>query len=686
MITGTKSRRESLSRRVGELLSLAPARVIAGRLAMWFGVLLALASIGISSIQAATVQYIYDEVGRLIAIVDPAGETTQYSYDDVGNILSVSRRSSAQVSVLSFSPTHGEVGTPVTLSGSGFSATPAQNTVKFAGTTATVSSSTATTIVATVPAGAITGPISVTTAAGTGTSSASFVVDIPQPPQITSFLPVVASPSDVIAISGSSFRRATADNQVVINTTTATVTSVSPPDTLSARVPAASGGKLRVTTPFGTATAAGDLYIVPAPYTPAQVGATGRITIDQPGQAVSIGIGRVAVLLFDGIAAAANIRVSVSNASTSGTLTVYQPNGTTAGAVLSFGAGLSTLSLPTLPATGTYTALLRFNGNAGSGTVTAWANEDITRVLTYGTATDATITGPGQQASYTFTGTQGDSIGLGISSTTLPSGGVVYIYRPDVVSPAWQTVSFTTPTNVRLPSLPVSGTYRLLIIPNNSGTGTTRFTLWKDVGDTIVSGTPYSLSIPNILQQANLTLAATQGGGFRLQFTASTLANATVNIFQPSGTLYVQLFSNASGVLDYSTRALPATGNYRVNVIPANGGTGNATVSLTLDIFDTLVLNTPKTITIEFSSQQARLIFTGAITQNLALQLTAVTLPTGSTVSILNPSGTQIASGTFGSAGITVNIPTLLMNGTYAIQIVPGSSGTGSMTATLVNR
>ncbi|MFN0316200.1 MAG: hypothetical protein ACKVQA_14320, partial [Burkholderiales bacterium] len=542
-------------------------------------------------------------------------------------------------------------------------------------------------LVATVPTGAVTGPISVTTpTGGTVTSTPSFVVDIPQPPQITTFSPTIAVPGAALSITGSSFRPALADNQVVVNTTTATVTGVSAPDSISAQVPAASGGKLKVTTPYGTATAAGDLFIVPAPYTAAQVGATGRIAIDQPGQAVSIGTVKIAVLLFDGIAAAANIRVSVSNASTSGTLTIYQPNGTTVGAVLSFGAGLSTLSLPTLPATGTYTALLRFNGNAGSGTVTTWVNNDITGVLTYGTATDAVITGPGQQASYTFSGSQGDLPGLGISSTTLPSGGTIFIYRPDVTSPAWQQVSFTGPTNVWLPSLPVSGTYRLVVVPNSSGTGTVRFTLWKDVATTLESGTPYPLSIPNIQQQANLTFAVAANGGFRLQFTAGTLPiNTQIVVYTPAGGVLRNFLTGTGGNFDITNRDLTG-GTYRVQVIPASGGTGNAIVSLTLDVFDTLTLDVAKVITIANAQQQARLTFTGTTGQNLALQLTAVTLPSGSTVSVLNPSGTQIASGTFGSAGLTLNIPTLLVDGTYAIQIVPGSSGTGSLTATLANR
>jgi IPT/TIG domain len=76
--------------------------------------------------------------------------------------------------VTSFTPTSGPVGTSVTITGTNFSGA---NSVKFGGVAATTRHvDSATQITATVPAGAVTGPISVTTAAGTGTSSTSFTV------------------------------------------------------------------------------------------------------------------------------------------------------------------------------------------------------------------------------------------------------------------------------------------------------------------------------------------------------------------------------------------------------------------------------------------------------------------------------------------------------------------------------
>src|SRR5687767_3843378 len=118
--------------------------------------------LGPASADASDITYVYDGLGRLIAVVDPAGDTAVYSYDAVGNLLSISRQSSVLVSVIGFSPGSGPVGTTVTIYGTGFGPTAGQNTVTFNGTTASVSSATPTQLVVTVPAGATSGAIAVT--------------------------------------------------------------------------------------------------------------------------------------------------------------------------------------------------------------------------------------------------------------------------------------------------------------------------------------------------------------------------------------------------------------------------------------------------------------------------------------------------------------------------------------------
>ena len=53
---------------------------------------------------AADVRYVYDELGRLVAVIDTAGQTAIYNYDAVGNLLSITTQSSSTVAILEFTP------------------------------------------------------------------------------------------------------------------------------------------------------------------------------------------------------------------------------------------------------------------------------------------------------------------------------------------------------------------------------------------------------------------------------------------------------------------------------------------------------------------------------------------------------------------------------------------------------
>lgn len=80
------------------------------------------------------------------------------------------------LAITSFAPTSGVVGTKVTITGTKFDATPANNIVKFNGTQATVTAATATSLETTVPAGATTGLVSVTVGSSTVSSTSPFTV------------------------------------------------------------------------------------------------------------------------------------------------------------------------------------------------------------------------------------------------------------------------------------------------------------------------------------------------------------------------------------------------------------------------------------------------------------------------------------------------------------------------------
>jgi hypothetical protein len=85
----------------------------------------------------------------------------------------------AQPSITAFSPSSGPVGTTVTISGTGFSATPTSDIVFFGGVRARVITASIAALTVTVPVGATFQPISVSVGKLTGFSAAPFIVTFP---------------------------------------------------------------------------------------------------------------------------------------------------------------------------------------------------------------------------------------------------------------------------------------------------------------------------------------------------------------------------------------------------------------------------------------------------------------------------------------------------------------------------
>src|ERR1700686_5157922 len=126
----------------------------------------------------------------------------------------------AAPSVTSLSPTSGAVGAAVTITGTNFGSTQGTSTVKFNGTTATVTSWSATSIATTVPIGATTGNV-VVHASGVDSNGSTFTVF----PSISSLSPTSGAVGASITIAGLNFGSTQGTSTVKFNGTTATVTS-----------------------------------------------------------------------------------------------------------------------------------------------------------------------------------------------------------------------------------------------------------------------------------------------------------------------------------------------------------------------------------------------------------------------------------------------------------------------------
>lgn len=137
-------------------------------------------------------------------------------------------------SIASFSPASGHAGVSVTLTGQNFSGTLSDDIVKFNGVTATVTAATLTSVVATVPVGATTGPISIAINGQMATSATPFTI-VPAP-NITGVSPLAGPIGQPVTLTGTGFSTTPSSNvvtfngiQAVVSTSTATSIATSVP-------------------------------------------------------------------------------------------------------------------------------------------------------------------------------------------------------------------------------------------------------------------------------------------------------------------------------------------------------------------------------------------------------------------------------------------------------------------------
>ena len=100
---------------------------------------------------AATTQYVYDELGRLVQATRSDGAVIQYQYDANGNLLAVNRINAGGLAIATFAPSITHATSTVIISGTGFSPTPGANAVTVGGAPATVTAATPTQLTISVP-------------------------------------------------------------------------------------------------------------------------------------------------------------------------------------------------------------------------------------------------------------------------------------------------------------------------------------------------------------------------------------------------------------------------------------------------------------------------------------------------------------------------------------------------------
>ncbi|MBD1210483.1 MAG: IPT/TIG domain-containing protein [Ignavibacteria bacterium] len=237
---------------------------------------------------------------------------------------------SASLLVTSFSPTSGPPGTVVTVVGRGMQCVNRVTIGGVAATQITTTLSNQSSMSFTVPNGAITGALTLTSPFGSASANDRFTVTVPAP-SITGFSPTSGAPGAVITVTGMNLAGATS---VSIGGVLANYT-VNRDGTVSITIPAnAPSGIISITTPGGTATSGrATLTVLPPPPTiasfsptTASLGATITITGTDLSGASLVTIGGVPAASFT-VISPTTITFVVPSRAGNGAITVTTPGG-----------------------------------------------------------------------------------------------------------------------------------------------------------------------------------------------------------------------------------------------------------------------------------------------------------------------------------------------------------------------
>jgi hypothetical protein len=394
---------------------------------------------------------------------------------------------------------------------------------------------------------------------------------------------------------------------------------------------------------------------------------------------------RIALLAGGGSTTARNVSVSIK-----------APSGATVLAAASVGYSSSFFGPLTLAETGTYTITANPKTYLiGTCEFQLWSvPADQTGTLTMGGGNQVlSFTTPGQNASLTFAGTLGQKVTLAVSPVSLTNvnGATITIRKPD--NTLLSTLAVTNSGTLVEPiTLPATGTYTVLVDPTAQAAGSITLSLYlspADLSGSFTSGTPTTLNLATIGQNASYTVSGTSGQYLALRFANDSIANTTVSVKTPTNTTLIAATTVTTTGKFIDGVVLPATGTYTVSINPQSVSTGS--VDATAYVYTnptpyTATLGTPLTVT-TIPGQNAAITFTAPAAPNkVSILLNSITDGTTGTSGItgtLTTGATTVTSFGFGNSDKFVEPMTLTAGATYKLLLDPAGANTGSITTTI---
>jgi trimeric autotransporter adhesin len=371
--------------------------------------------------------------------------------------------------------------------------------------------------------------------------------------------------------------------------------------------------------------------------------------------------------------------------------------------------GALTLNIPKISLGGWNSFVVTPPDGATSMSANLTLTRDVVAPIALNSTVTAVIDKPGKNLRYSFTGTAGQQIGLGVNvvsqSAAQPAKVTLFDRGGNIREEFVPGGQFPTVWQGDPKPLPEAGDYELLVefSPDYqqvdvAATGTIQLSLSQDVLVTLVAdAAPLNLATTLRGQTVKATFNATAGQNLGLAITdmvyqaGSSGARFRVDVFAPDGTP----INNGSGTpspggATFDLQALPATGAYTVLLaMPDDATSSTSKMYLTNDSVGTIVIGTPLTAALDRPGRNLRYTFNGTAGQQLGLGANVIsrTAMQQIVLSVISPGGSVLTQSTLAQTGsfAQLDIPILPLTGVYQVFLsfdaseVPTPAATGSV-------
>ena len=485
---------------------------------------------------------------------------------------------------------------------------------------------------------------------------------------VVEFSPNGGAVGTTVTIYGTGFSSTPGQNTVTFNGVAATVASSTSTQIVTSVPAGATTGPITVATSAGTASSSTPFTVgnPTAPtitsFTPNAGSAGNAVTITGTNFQATPSSNKVT---FNGILAgvssstATSIVTAVPGGASSGRLAVTTPDGKAVSA--------SDFFIPPAGFTG--------------------ADVGYTGRIAFGETKTVTISTANKIAMLLFDATAGQRMTLSTSNGSM--GWTLFsLVKPDgtyLIGPSWGNNGMFFDAVV----LPTTGTYTIILDPENANVGSMNITLTNVPPDASASITPggpsVTISTTTMGQNARLTFSGGANQRVTLATTNGSLGWAQFSLIKPDGTYLIGPSWGNNGIF-FDAVVLPDAGTYTIFINPENWNVGSMTFTLYDVLPDTTGTITPGgppvTVSTTTAGQNARLTFSGGANQRVTLTTTNGSLGWAQ-FSIIKPDGSYLIGPSWGNNGMYFDAVLLPLDGVYTIFINPEYGNVGSMTFTL---